>query len=164
MSWLIANGLALYGAVTGTAALGISYLGYWHNKKRDSINLDVSLRPHPNQIQNIKDMQSTDDSGSLSHSSLKEIFLITVRNIGSVPAPLEDVGVITSKGKKEQALVQKNHGYGSFLYPVGEANIEALEPKDARTFSVYLSREQPAFTAVSAYAIDKTEKEWRSRS
>lgn len=164
MSWLIENGLALYGAVTGTAALGISYLGYRHNKKRDAIKLAVSLLPHPNQRQNIADMQSTGDKEPWSRMNLTEVFLVTVRNLGSVPAPLEDVGVITDKGEKVHALVHKNLGGGSFLCEVGESCIEALEPKDSRTFSVYLKTEQPLFSVMSVYAKDRTGKTWSSRA
>lgn len=164
MGWLSENGLALYGAVTGSAALAISYFGHRHNIKKDTIKLAVSLQPHPNQSQNIENMLSTNGKEPWEHVNLTEVFLVTVRNLGSVPAPLEDVGVITNKGEKEHALVSKNHSSGSFLYKVGESHIEALEPKGSRVFSVYLRREQPIFPVVSAYAIDKTGKIWSSRA
>ena len=96
--------------------------------------------------------------------NMTEVFLVTVRNLGSVPAPLEDVGVITEKGAKEHALISKHHSSGSLLYKVGESGIEALEPKGSRTFSVYLRREHPMFSAVSAYVVDGTGKTWYSRA
>ncbi|XQA69532.1 hypothetical protein ACM9XB_18740 [Xanthomonas sacchari] len=164
MGWLSENGLALYGAVTGTAALAISYFSYRHNIKKDTIRLTVTLSPHPNKSQNIENMRSTDDKKPWEQINLAEVFLVTVRNLGSVPAPLEDVGVITETGKKEHALVSKLHSSGSFLYKAGEAGIEALEAKGSRTFSVYLRREQSTFSAKSAYVIDKTGKTWKSRA
>lgn len=163
MGWLSENGLALYGAITGTAALAISYISHRHSIKRDSIKLSVTLTPHPSQKENIQNMLSTEGKEAWEHVTLTEIFLVTVRNLGSIPAPLDDVGVITINGTKEHALVSKVHRHGGALYRVAESDIEALEPKDSRVFSVYLKREQAMFTAASGYAIDKTGKSWISK-
>ena len=92
--WLAEHGLALYGSITGTAALLISFFNYRHAVAKDAIELELSHSPHPNVASNLVRIQSTDGE-PWDQPNLVEVHSVTIRNIGSIPAPLEDVGIIT---------------------------------------------------------------------
>jgi len=164
VNWLSENGLALYGAVAGTAALAISYFGHRHNVGKDSIKLAVSFAPHPSQSENVRNMLSTEGKEPWDHINLTEVYLVTVRNLGSIPAPLDDVGVVTDQGVKKQALTAIRHSHSTMLYKVAESKLDALAPRSAHTFSVYLTRDEPMFLGTEAYAVDQTGKLWSSRA
>lgn len=164
MGWLIENGLALYGAIAGTAALGISYLSHRHNVDKDSIKLSVSFAPHPRQLENIERMLATDGSKPWEQPNLTAVALVTVRNLGVSDAPLDDVGIFTSDGEKISALVSRENDQSLHLYSVKDAKISALPPKSSQTFPVYLRRGQPMFKPRSAYAVDQTGKIWGSHA
>lgn len=164
MTWLNQNALALYGAITGTVALLVSFFSHRYNVKKDQIKLDVSYAPHPDQAKNIERLNTEDSESPWDRPNVVEVYLVTVRNLGSIPAPLGDVGVSDKAGKKYQALVSRRFSQMSLLQPLSESNVESLEPRAARTFSVYLRRDEPMFTAVSAYAIDQTGKAWQVRA
>lgn len=162
MSWLSENGLALYGAVTGTAALIIGYFGHRHNIRKDKIKLSISYEPHPSQAENLKDMVSSERKEPWEQRTLTEVYLVTVRNLGSIPAPLDDVGVFTAEGTKKHALVPMRYGQINALRKVADAGFEALEPRAMRTFSVYLHRDEKMFSVSKGYAVDQTGKSWTS--
>lgn len=167
MSWISENGLALYGAITGTLALGISYIGHRHNVERDRIKLLVEFGPHPNQAENLKRLRASPNAEQPWKGpppNLVEFFVVTVRNVGNVAAPLTDVGITSKDGAKHAALVSVRHSSFSMLQRIPETPVEPLEPNACATFNVYLRREEHAFTAIAAYAIDQTGKEWRSRA
>jgi len=161
MSWLVENGLALYGAITGTIALLISFVSHRHNIKKDQIKLAVSYSEHPNKTENIESLNCVNTEHPWNQQKFVEVYLVTVRNLGSISAPLQDVGVMDKEGRKYQALVRSPFNNMNFLQPLTKSNSEALEPKAAKTFPVYLNRGEPIFTAVSSYATDQTGKEWR---
>src|SRR5690606_4948241 len=119
---------------------------------------------HPRQAENIQGMISTRGKKPWEQINLVEVYLVTVRNVGNIPAPLADVGVITESGEKEHALVTKHHSSWYHLHTVTDSGMEAIEPKGSRTFSIYLRREQPMFKATSAYATDQTGKSWSYRA
>lgn len=162
MSWLSENWLAFYGALTGTIAIAISYFGHRHNISKDNIKLAVSFAPHPNQDRNIRTMLSTNDNIPSERTNLIEIYQVTVRNLGSIPAPLNDVGILTDQGIKKPALIRKQNS--TLLYEVAESALDALAPQSALTFSVYLRHDEPMFSASMAYAVDQTDKLWKSYS
>lgn len=163
INWFSANWLACYGAFTGTLALAISYLGYRHAVNKDAIKLAVSFSEHPNKEENIRDMLSTDGKEPWEQPNLTEVYLVTVKNLGSVPAPLEDAGVITSSGEKKYALTSSLDSHGNILRRISESKLEPLIPQSAKTFKVYLKREDAVFEAKQAYVIDQTGKLWCSR-
>lgn len=164
LNWLVENWLACYGATTGTLALFISYLGHRHTVKRDTIKLSVSFSAHPDQEENIKKILSTVGKEAWSQINLIEVYLVTVKNLGSVPAPLEDVGVITSNGAKKQALIPSPHSNFNILVKISDSQLEPLTPQSARTFKIYLDKDEPVFKIKKAYAIDQTGKLWVSRT
>lgn len=164
MSWLSENGLALYGAVTGTAALLITFFSHRHNVKKDQIKLSVSYTDHPRKSENIERLNSDYSEHPWEKPNIVEIYEVTVRNLGSVPAPLHDVGVIDKDGNKYQALVSRRLSQMNLLQRLPEFDGESLEPRAAKTFSVYLRRDEPVFLPVLAYAIDQTGKEWKGRA
>lgn len=161
MSWIIENGLALYGAVTGTAALMISFFNYRHKVKKDQIKLSISFMEHPQKTENIERLNNKDIEHPWEQPHVVEVYLVTVRNLGSVSAPLHDVGVVDKDGYKHQASITLHYSQMSLLKHLPEIDTEALEPRGSKTFSVYLHRDEPQFAAVSAYAIDQTGKEWK---
>ncbi|MGK8438372.1 hypothetical protein ACRS3X_13695 [Ectopseudomonas hydrolytica] len=164
MNWLTDNWLACYGAITGTLALFISYLGHRHAVNKDTIKLSVSFSAHPNQEENIKNMLSTEGKEPWEQTNFTEVYLVTVKNLGSIPAPLEDVGVITSSGDKKQALTSSLHSHGNILSKISDSKLEPLIPQSAKTFKIYLERAEPVFKAKKAYAVDQTGKLWCSRT
>jgi hypothetical protein len=163
MKWDLSSGLALYGAITGTLALAVTYFSHRHSLAKDKIKISVSWKPHPNQQHNIEAMLNTAEKEPWKQINLAEVFEVTVRNIGSITAPIEDVGVVTPRGRKS-ALVSASSGERSILMAAAQAPISDLEPKTSRTFSIYLGREEEIFTVRSAYAIDQLGKTWHSRA
>lgn len=165
MSWLSQNGLALYGAVTGFAAIAISYFAYRHNVGRDKIRLAVSHHNHPRQAENITRLIGSGDSDKpWNQTSIVEIYEVVVRNLGSVPAPLDDVGIVDSQGARHGALVSRRVSHMGLLEPFAKSDICILEPRTSVQFSVYLRRDEKLFQAVEAYAVDQTGKEWRTHA
>jgi hypothetical protein len=164
INWLADNWLACYGAITGTLALFISYLGHRHTVKKDTIKLSISFSAHPNQNENIANMLSTEGKEEWDRINLTEVYLVTVKNLGSVPAPLEDVGVITNNGNKKQALISSPQGNSMFLVKISDSQLEPLIPQSAKTFKIYLERTELVFEVKKAYAIDQTGKVWCSRT
>lgn len=164
MSWLSENGLALYGAVTGTAALLITFFSHRHNVKKDQIKLSVSYADHQNKSQNIERLTTDNSENPFDKPNLVEVYTVTVRNLGSISAPLHDVGVIDKNGNKYQALISHRMSQMNLLQPLSESVDEPLEPRAAKKFSIYLRRDETLFLPVSAYAVDQTGKEWIGRA
>jgi hypothetical protein len=162
--WFTENGLALYGAVTGTAALLITFSSHRLNVKKDQIKLAISYAEHSEKSENIERLNTQNTERPWDQPQIIEVYVITVRNLGSIPAPLDEVGIIDNDGNKHQALVRARMSQMNLLQPITESNVEPLEPRAARTFSVYLRRDEPTFSAVSAYAIDQTGKKWSGRT
>jgi hypothetical protein len=165
MSWLSQNWLAFYGAITGSIALVISYFTYRHNVVRDRIRLEVSVRNHPYQAKNVERLNAPEDSKEpWNRPSIVEVYEVVVRNLGSVPAPLDSVGVVDPQGSKHEALVPRHVSRMNLLEPVAKSDSCVLAPRAAGMFSVYLKRDEPFFHAEAAYAIDQTGKEWCRRA
>jgi hypothetical protein len=161
-AWLTENVLALYGAITGTAALLISYSNYRHTVGKERIKLAVSHTSHPHAASNISRIQSTEGE-DWDRPNLVEVHIVTIRNLGSIPAPLEDVGVVTSKGEKKHSLIPSNSRNPMMLGRVSDAEQSSLEPRSTKSFSVYLTRDEPPFVVTQAYAVDQTGKVWTSK-
>lgn len=164
MGWLAENWLACYGAITGSIALVISYLAHRHTIKKDEIKLAVSFSAHPEKEENIKKMFSTEEKMEWEQTNLIVVYLVTVKNLGSVPAPIDDVGVITNEGNKKQALISASLGNSLLLGKISDSQLEPLIPQSAKTFKVYLKRNEPVFEVRKAYATDQTGKLWCSRT
>lgn len=147
MLWISQNYLALYGAVTGTIAILISFFNYRYNVNKDQIKLVISCKEHPMKTENIELLINSSTNNSWDRSDVAEVYLITVRNFSNIPVPLDDVGVIDEHKNKHH------------ISP--KTDIETLKPKSSKTFSVYLWRDEALFMAKSAYVIDQTGKEWK---
>lgn len=160
LSWMHENGLALYGAVVGTAAFVMSYMAHRHTVKIDSIQLALSVAPHPQQQQHVLNLQATAAEQPWNQLNLVEVYTVTVRNIGSIPAPLESVGIITATGEEVAAAVSIN----CMLTNVKDSNCSVLAPRSSQTFSIYLRRGQSLFSPVKVFAIDQTGKRWKARA
>ena len=167
INWITENGLALYGAVAGTIALLISYFGHRHNIERDRIKLSVDFSPHPDQTKNVEKLRiPKEDQNSFLAGPIYQVeyYVVTVRNIGAVPAPISDVWVKSVDGKIHSSLISVRLGTHSILQKLSETSIDPIEPNSCVKFSIYLRRGESEFKAISAYATDQTGKEWRSRA
>jgi hypothetical protein len=160
LNWTHENGLALYGAVVGTAAFAMSFMAHRHSVKIDSIQLTLSVAPHPQQQQHVLDLQATPAAQPWDQLNIAEVYTVTVRNIGSIPAPLESVGIITATGDEITAAVSNN----CMLTNVKDSNCRILAPRSSQTFSIYLKRGQTLFSPVKVFAIDQTGKRWKARA
>ena len=167
MDWILKNGLALYGAITGTLALAISYFGHRHNVKKDKIRLTIEYAPHPEQAENVAKLRipkNEEKPWEGGPPNLVKYYVVTVRKLGAVPAPITDVGIKSKDGAIHQALVSVRHSSFNMLHKIPETAIRPLEPNSCESFNIYLRREDPEFKVIYAYAIDQTGKEWRSRA
>ena len=165
MSWLSDNALSLYGAITGTAALGISFFNYRHNIKKERIKLALSVSPDPNQAENVTSLKGpTDPEAPWDWPFVVKVYQVTVRNLSSVPAPIEDAGVISKDGKRHSALVSRNVGHANMLDKISISNKNTIAPRGFAVFNVYLHRDQALFEPRNVFAVDQTGKEWRSRA
>jgi hypothetical protein len=164
VNWLSQNGLALYGALTGTAALLINFFVFRHNLNKDKVKLAVSLTEHPMQESNIRDMEATSEKKSWEQINLTEVFVVTVRNVGNVTAHIDGVGVTTASGREIPALVGGEGGNANILEKANSKNIASMPPQSAKSFSVYLNRGEELYKVFNAYAIDQTGMVWRSNA
>jgi hypothetical protein len=156
--WLTHNWLALLGALTGTVALVINYLSYRNNRNKDRIDLTLSCAAHPKQAENVRTLLESEGNEPWNRPNMVEVYTVTVRNRGSINAPLSSVGVITSSGTSRGALVSN----GQFLQQASTTNIESLPPKSERTFKLYLNRGEDLYSVKKAFAVDQTGKRWEA--
>lgn len=159
-SWFAQNWLALLGAVTGSLALLINYRSYRYNRNKDRIDLDLSCASHPRQAENLRSLAETQNKEPWDRPSLVEVYTVTVRNRGSISAPLSSVGVVTQSGSERVALVRD----GQYLQSATTLNIDSLPPKSERTFVLYLNRGEEPYTVSKAFAIDQTGKRWEANA
>lgn len=157
MSWLSTNWLALYGAVIGTAASVVAGLTYWHNVKKEHIQLELSCQIDQRYVE----LSTRGYSTAGGRHGLIAMYHLTVRNIGSVNAPLSAAGIVDTKGNKHDAL--EIHMAGSMSRVVSPFFNFVLQPHTTKTFDVYHRVREGPFTAVKAYVVDGTCKEWRAR-
>ena len=156
LDWIFENWLALLGAVTGSVALLINYLSFRHAKNKEKISLAVSCAAHPRQAENLRELAETEDSEPWSRHSMVEIYTVTVRNRGSITAPLSKVGVVTNSGEERAALVRK----GQYMEEAKGSIIDHLPPKSEQMFDIYLKRDEEFFSLSKAFVIDQTGKRW----
>jgi len=156
LNWIFENWLALLGAVTGTVALLINYLSFRHAKAKEDISLAVSCAAHPRQAENLRVFAETAEAEPWNRHSMVEIYTVTVRNQGSVTAPLSKVGVVTTSGAERTALVSK----GRYMEEATGSNIDYLPPKSEQKFDIYLKRDEEFYSLSKAFVIDQTGKRW----
>ena len=158
--WFAQNWLALLGAVTGTAALLINYLSYLHNRKKDNIDLKVDCTAHPKQAENVQALAETESKEPWDRPSMVEVYVVAVRNLGGIAAPLSRVGVVTQSGTERLALVRK----GQYMQEATSGNVEALPAKSEREFTLYLKRGEELYRVTSAFAVDQTGRRWEANA
>ena len=158
--WFLQNWLALLGAVTGTLALFVNYLSYRHNRNKDRVVLTVSFAAHPEQVDNVRALIESEDKQPWNRPNLVEVYSVTVRNIGSIDAPLSSVGVTADSGRDHAAMVR----HGQFLQKASASNMAPLPPKSEKQFVVYLNRGESLYTVAKAFVTDQTGKRWESNA
>lgn len=159
-SWLTQNWLALLGAVTGSFALLINYLSYRHSRKKEHISLVLSCAAHHQQVENLRTLEETKNKEAWHGPSMVEFYTVTVRNSGSINAPLAKVGVVTQSGTERTAHVVK----GQYMEESSTSNIEALPPKSERNFNIFLNRGEEPYAVSKAFVIDQTGKRWEVKA
>lgn len=156
LNWFFESWFALLGAVTGSVALLISYLSYRHAKNKEDISLAVSCAAHPRQAENLRLFAETEKAEPWNRQSMVEIYTVTVRNQGTIIAPLSKVGVVTNSGAERTALVRK----GQYMEEAACSSIDYLQPKSERIFDIYLKRDEEFYSLSKAFVIDQTGKRW----
>lgn len=164
IDWLSHNWLALFGAATGSLALLLNFLGYRHNLQKDKIKLSVEYKSHPRQDENISRMESTAEKQPWEQIGLVPVFVVTIRNLGNVPAPIEGVGLIIDGGRKRPSLVSSKRGVPNIIEAVSSRNVDALPPLSSRDFEIFLNRGEPLYRVSCAYVVDQTGKTWHSKT
>lgn len=160
LSWIIENWLALLGAVTGSVALLINYLSYRHTRNKEDISLAVSCAAHPRQAENLRVFSETEKDEPWNRPSMVEVYTVTVRNRGSITAPLSKVGVVAKSGAERIALIRK----GQFMVEATHSSIDYLPPKSEQIFGIYLKREEEFYSLSKAFVVDQTGKRWEVNS
>ena len=104
-----------------------------------------------------------EDEKDWNKTKLAKVYKVTVRNVGSINAPIEEAGVFTSKGERKLALKGKTIGSGTVLGSLSETPEEVVAPKSSKAYYVYLHRGEDEFEAVKAFVVDKMGRETKSR-
>lgn len=155
IDWLLINWLAFYAAVVGTIALIVNIFRFRHVVNKERVKLSVSVHDHPDRTRNIRRLEDEKTADDWSRAHIVEAYEITMRNIGSVAAYIEDAGVICKDGKSHSALISEGRDTGmmSSISSVGQLKIE---PKSSEKVSVYYSRDKDIFSAKKGYVVDST--------
>ncbi|MDP1871351.1 MAG: hypothetical protein Q8K61_06960 [Gallionella sp.] len=153
------QGLAIYGAITGTIALGINLFGYLHTRQKDKVQLTVECSEDENARSNLERMLKTENAPESERSSLESIYVVTVRNPGSVEAHIQEVGIVDKNGSMHTALIQTR----MFLVDLSKAPKVTIEPKAMCKFKIYIRRGEPIFTPASCFVIDQQQKTWKQK-
>ena len=160
LDWIFENWLALLGAATGSLALLINYMSFRHAKNKENISLAVYCADHPRQTENLHEFSETEGAEPWKRHSMVEIYTVTVRNLGSISAPLSKVGVVTNSGEERAAIVRK----GQYMEEAKGFSIAHLPPKSEQVFDIYLNRDEEFFSLSKAFVIDQTGKRWEANA
>jgi len=156
--WWFTNGLAAYGAVVGTIALLLNLWKFFYDRTKDAVQLSVSCTADSSLRSNIERV-NTERAADWDGPNLLPGYLLKVTNIGSVPAHIADAGMISDDGSVTSALVAAP-GRPMILESIARGQIEPLQPKAARTFTVYVQRGVKAPKPVKAFVEDATGRRW----
>jgi hypothetical protein len=161
--WISKNWLALYGSIVGTIALIINLSKFIHSLKKDKVKLSLSVAPHPDREANIQRFKDTEQAQPWEQANLVEVYVITVRNKGTVVAFIEDATLICKKGSTYQALTRYS-GDNCMLGSIPQVGTIKVEPKSSVKLSIYQKREHKDFTPKRVEVIDSTGKKWRKNA
>src|SRR5690606_29809107 len=94
-------------------------------------------------------------------AALVKVYKVCITNAGSIPAYLEDAGIITKSGESISVLTNILNGSNpNHLVPLASSGAPPIAPKSSQTYWIWLKIDQKPFEAVSYFAIDKTGKRW----
>ena len=158
--WISQNWLALYGSIVGTVALLINVSRFIYSLKKDKVKLSLEVVPHPNRDTNIQRLKDTENKHRWEVPHLVEVYLITIRNLGTVEAYIEDASIVCEKGKNYSASISYANN-SSMLGSISQVGAIKIAPKSSEKISVYLRREDEEFIASKVEVIDSTGKKWR---
>jgi hypothetical protein len=161
MAWLKENGLALYGAIVGTIALGFTVWRARYDKRKDSTQLRVTCHAHA-ELSRSRELIARYDPNESENpiSNMQPAYVVTVYNDGAIPAHIADVGVTDRDGNDASASIRQK-GSTSLIYgSVKELGVDPLSPKSSKSFTVYLITHRPLSEGKACYVIDGTGKRW----
>ena len=161
--WIAGNWMAIYGAIVGTVALGLSFAKFRHSIKASQVSLEVFCEKSPDYNKNLTLFEETEESQPWDRPVLVELYSINVRNTGSVSAHIQSAGIVTIEGDRREALVRERND-NLILYPVSRSKQEPLVAKSHRKYAVYMKRGEPVIEASCGFVQDQTGKEWRSKA
>lgn len=165
LQWFTDNWLAALGVLVGAIALFLNFTRFFHSRKRDTIQLEVSGEPHEHYKSQLQSLIESREKDPWECASLLEVYKVRITNKGSVPAQLEDAGVITKDGKSISVLTHNHKGNSPLhLGSLASSNAPPIDPKSSQTYWVYLKNDQEPFEVAKYFAIDKTGKKWSAKA
>lgn len=163
LAWLYTNWLAAYGALIGTLAFGLNFARYRNAIKRSNVSLRITFDKRADFDENIQRFSEESDGCGGGAPRIVKVFDVKVANLGNIDAFIQSAGVICDDGTQKNALGYQPNSQHRMLYPIAELPEQAIKPKSSQVYTVWLERDEPAFTPVRGYAEDKTGKLWRSK-
>lgn len=162
-AWLSANWLAAYGALIGTLAFGLNFARYRNSLKNSNVSLQVTFEKRKDFDRNVQRLSEAPDGFGGGAPQIVEVFDVKVRNLGNIDAFIQSAGVICDDGTQRPALGHYPNSQHRMLHPIADLPEQAIKPKSSQVYTVWLKRDEPAFTPVRGYAEDKTGKLWHSK-
>lgn len=164
--WISENWLALYGSIVGTVALFLNFSRFIHTVNKGKVKLSIDFKKHPNFENNLKELTDT-SRDSFTRANMAELYVINIKNIGSISAYIEDAGIITSTGKTHHALISYDNTDNQPVVTIGkipDVGQIKIEPKSSKKVSVYLNINEKPFIPIQAFVEDSTGKKWSTKA
>lgn len=153
--WVIANGLALYGAVVGTAALAISLAKYIHTVRKDEVKLKISVMKHDEYDKGVEILKQNPDPAT--GNGWLPAYVVRVTNLGSITAHLQEISLVCDEGSMEGLCL----GRDGFLVKVSEAPKKSIQAKDSQDYVVWNTPDTITWKPKVATVQDQTGKKWK---
>jgi len=155
------DNFTLYGTFLTAIALIISFLMYRYKIDSTNVKLNVKCNRVKGFQKNIDEMnKGYNPSTGSGGGNIAKIYEVEIQNIGNIEAYIENVGVMSKAGNRHVSLA-KDYSFKA-MSEITNLEIDPIQAKSSRTFSVYLKKDEEMFEVVYAYALDKIGKEWKS--
>jgi hypothetical protein len=163
--WISENWLAMYGAIVGSFALMLNVVRFFYDRKKDSVQIEVSGEPHPDYEEQVMRLKEGKKRPEYDRPGLLEVYKVQVTNTGNIPVHLHDAGVVSTSGESVSVLTRSYSGSNSnHLVPIESSGISPIAPKSSETFWVWLKIDQEPFAVSSYFATDRTGQRWSKKA
>lgn len=161
IEWVSENWLAFYGAVVGSLALLLNVARFVYDRKKDSIQLEISGEPHKNYDQQVAQLRGSRNEPEYKRAGQLEVYKIKITNTGNIPIHIQDAGVVTTAGESIPVLTNSHSGSNHYhIVPIDSADTPPIAPKASQTHWVWQKNDQEPFGVSSYYVVDGTGKRW----